>query len=106
MCRVNVIVTCGGSRSSFIAFERHDFAKLRELPRQSLQICLVDYAKIARYAPSRVMSVCVNDGVGDDVLSCPGCYYCFLPTLLPSGRELELNCSRSHPVVCLREIIF
>ena len=37
----------GGSRSSFIAFERHDFAKLRELPRQSLRICLVDYAKIA-----------------------------------------------------------
>ena len=46
------------------------------------------------------------DDVGDDVLSCPGRYYCFSPTLLPSRRELELNCSRSHPVVCLREIIF
>ena len=36
------------------------------------------------------------DDVGDDVLSCPGRYYCFSPTLLPSRRELELNCSRSH----------
>ena len=46
------------------------------------------------------------DDVGDDVLSCPGSYYCFSPTLLPTRRELKLNCSRSHPVECLREIIF
>ena len=36
------------------------------------------------------------DDVGDDVLSCPGSYYCFSPTLLPTRRELKLNCSRSH----------
>ena len=36
------------------------------------------------------------DDVGDDVLSCPGRYYCFSPTLLPTRRELKLNCSRSH----------
>ena len=47
MCRVNVIVKRGGSGSSFIAFAKHDFAKLREQPRQLLRICLVDYAKIA-----------------------------------------------------------
>ena len=46
------------------------------------------------------------DDVGHDVLSCPGRYYCFSPTLLPTRRELKLNCSRSHPVVCPREIIF
>ena len=44
--------------------------------------------------------------VGGDVLSCHGGYFCFSPTLLPTRRELKLNCSRSHPVVCLREIIF
>ena len=38
------------------------------------------------------------DDVGDDVLSCPGSYYCFSPTLLPTRRGLKLNCSRSHPV--------
>ena len=26
------------------------------------------------------------DDVGDDVLSCPGSYYCFSPTLLPPRR--------------------
>ena len=36
------------------------------------------------------------DDVGDDVLSCPGSYYRFSPTLLPTRRELKLNCSRSH----------
>ena len=38
------------------------------------------------------------DDVGDDVLSCPGSYYCFSPTLLPTRRELKLNCSRSRPL--------
>ena len=37
------------------------------------------------------------DDVGDDVLSCPGSYYRFSPTLLPTRRELKLNCSRSSP---------
>ena len=68
---------------------------LRGLPRQYIRICLVVYAKIAW------LNTPVECLVGDDVLSCPGCYYCFSPTLLPSRRELELNCSRSHPVVCL-----
>ena len=31
------------------------------------------------------------------VLSCHGRYYCLSPTLLPSRRELKLNCSRSRP---------
>ena len=36
-----------------------------------------------------------DDGVydvGDDALSCPGRYYCFSPALLPTRRELKLNC--------------
>ena len=37
------------------------------------------------------------DDVGDDVLSCHGRYYCLSPTLLPTRRELKLNCSRSRP---------
>ena len=32
------------------------------------------------------------------VLSCHGRYYCFSPTLLPTRRELKLNCSRSRPL--------
>ena len=38
------------------------------------------------------------DDVGDDVLSCHGRYYCLSPTLLPTRRELKLNCSRSRPL--------
>ena len=38
------------------------------------------------------------DDVGDDVLSCPGSYYRFSPTLLPTRRELKLNCIRSRPL--------
>ena len=32
------------------------------------------------------------------VLSCHGRYYCLSPTLLPTRRELKLNCSRSRPL--------
>ena len=38
-----------------------------------------------------MMGVDDVDDIGDDVLSCPGSYYCFSPTLLPTRRELKLK---------------
>ena len=50
--------------------------------------------------PIRILQNClvVRQTKCGSVLSCHGRYYCLSPTLLPTRRELKLNCSRSRPL--------